>query len=146
MERNHLLELKRLTTDERPTIGVLFHVYRREMRPLCFTVEDRYRKEKVAGDTRIPEGCYPLAWRYSGKWAGKFKKMGFRGALEVMGVPGFTDILIHVGNTKGDTEGCLLPNDIAYLGSRTGGHSKNACVALYKLVAGTPGDWKLVVR
>ena len=146
MERNHLLELKRLTTDERPTIGVLSHVYRRKTTPLCFTVEDRFRPVKVAGDTRIPEGCYPLVWRKTGRWADRFRRMGFPGSLEITGVPGFTDVLLHVGNDKGDTEGCILPNDVAYLGTRTGAHSKNACVALYTLVNGTPGDWKLVVR
>lgn len=33
--------------------------------------------------------------------------------LQVMDVPNYTDILIHIGNFVTDTEGCLLVGDVA---------------------------------
>ena len=137
----NLLTLQRLTKDERPTVGVL----RYEHHTLCFVIEDRFRLEKVKGDTRIPEGIYPLRWRTSGRWASYFRKLGFPGSLEICGIPHFSDVLLHVGNDKGDTEGCPLPNMTANLATRSGGRSKDACLALYQRVHETGGDWSIRV-
>ena len=76
------------------------------------TLEDAVRKEKVKGKTCIPEGTYEIqlrTWgamhhRYLEKYGDKFHK----GMLEIMGVQGFSDILIHIGNSNKDTAGCLL--------------------------------------
>ena len=137
----HALILQRLNHDDQPTLGVLKHLGQ----ILCFTVEDRKRETKVAGDTRIPEGAYPLTWRTSGKWAERFRKQGFPGSLELVGVRGFTDVLIHVGNDKGDTAGCLLPNMIGYAAGHTGGQSKQACQLVYSLVHKTGGTWEISI-
>ena len=136
------LTLDRITTDDKPTLGVL----REDQTFLCFTVEDRHRTEKVRGDTRIPAGTYPLKWRTSGKWAKRFQRKGFPGSLEICDVPNFTDVLLHIGNDKGDTEGCPLPNLIAYANTRTGGQSALACAALYRRVAANDGPWEIEVR
>ena len=138
----NLLQLQRLTKDDRPTISVLRH----KGRPLSFAVEDRYRKEKVKGDTRIPPGLYPLVWRTTGRWAARFQKMGYPGSLEVCGIPGFTDVLLHIGNSKRDTEGCPLPNLTADFSRRTGGRSADACRVLYDLVHEIEGDWEISVE
>ena len=70
----------------------------------CFTLEDEYREAKVAGETRIPEGTYLLGLRNFGKHAERYGHP----MIEIKNVPGFTDILIHKGNTEKDTAGCLL--------------------------------------
>lgn len=76
----------------------------------CFGLEDEYRESKVIHETRIPAGRYPVKVRTFGGFHRRYQnRFDFhRGMLEVCGVPGFTDILIHIGNTDDDTSGCLL--------------------------------------
>lgn len=77
----------------------------------CFTLEDEFRAVKVKGETRIPAGTYKLALRTEGtthfQYAKRFPEF-HKGMLHVLNVPGFQWILIHIGNTEKDTEGCLL--------------------------------------
>ena len=137
------LILRRWTQDARPTIGGLYH--RGEL--LCGTVEDQKqpRGVKVPGKTRIPEGTYRLAWRDAGRWATRFKREGLPGSLELRDVPGFSDVLIHWGNSQTDTEGCVLPNRYLYLDERRGGKSRIATLGIYRLVHETGGEWELNV-
>ena len=86
-------------------------------------IEDEYREVKVHGETRIPNGIYPLTLTDSPK----FSKYYFTSAtmpeiskvqdaiyttphklITVTGVPGFSRILWHWGNTDDDTEGCYI--------------------------------------
>ena len=137
------LTLRRLTRDDRPTIGVLSH----GPVPLSFCVEDRYREgPKVKGDTRIPEGTYPLRWRAEGRWARRFQAMGYPGSLEICEIPDFAGVLLHIGNDRGDTEGCPLPNLIANLATRNGGQSRDACSILYDRVKRYEGEWEIKVE
>ena len=138
------LILKRWTHDDRPTIGGLYH--RGEL--LCGSVEDQKQPpgNKVPGKTRIPEGAYPLRWREHGRWAARFQKQGFPGSLEICDVPNFSDVLVHIGNDQGDTEGCVLPNRYLYLDKRTGGKSRDATLAIYRLVHETGGEWGLIIN
>ena len=59
-------------------------------------------------------------------------------AIQIADVPGFADILIHTGNTKEDTRGCLLVADQAgrlgpdYVG--TASTSTPAYLRLYSAV------------
>ena len=88
---------------------------------MCDTLEDRDRglsQEmstakilllKVFGKTAIPYGRYEVRLTYSPKFAkrGWCKKYG--GLVpEIIGVPGFSNVRLHVGNTSDDTEGCPL--------------------------------------
>lgn len=75
----------------------------------CFIIEDGYRKNKKAGETRIPDGTYPIWRRNYGKFYDRYQKTT-PFVPQIYGVPNFTDILIHPGNTVSDTRGCLLPN------------------------------------
>lgn len=83
----------------------------------CYTLEDEKRAYKVHGDTRIPNGAYPVRLRTEGGFHYRYlKKYGadfHKGMLHVQDVPGFEFILIHTGNTDDHTEGCLLLGDQA---------------------------------
>lgn len=138
------LIISRYHHDELPTIGI---VRINAGQPICFSLEDRKRAPgvKVAGDTRIPSGSYPLVWREWGTWAARFKKWGYPGSLVLKGVPGFTDILIHVGNDHEDTAGCLLLGFGADLVSRTITKSRMACRHVYQKVMDTGGEWQVTI-
>lgn len=77
---------------------------------IAFGIEDEFREVKVYGETRIPQGTYNITVR---KWGGHHDRYKTRfpwhkGMLEIIDVPGFKDILIHIGNSDKDTAGCLL--------------------------------------
>lgn len=98
------LELVRTDFDEDSTIGELKvnGVFQ------CYTLEDTIRevtgktvaKWKVAGKTAIPFGRYEVRLTFSNR----FQLI----MPQLMDVPGFEGIRIHVGNTDKDTEGCIL--------------------------------------
>ena len=93
------LKLVRKTFTEQSTIGELSVNGKFE----CFTLEDRVRAmgaPKVHGETAIPEGIYEVAITFSDK----FKKL----LPLLLNVPNFEGIRIHSGNTRADTEGCIL--------------------------------------
>lgn len=83
----------------------------------CNTIEDAVRelpatcpdtprgrsctcKEKVYSKTAIPAGTYKVTLQYSPKYK---KKMPY-----LHDVPHFLGILIHSGNTEGDSAGCII--------------------------------------
>ena len=99
---------------------------------LCFTLEDQPQPgPKVRGETRIPAGRYEIRPREFGGFHSRYKRRysWHRGMLELADVPGFTDILIHVGNTDDDTAGCLLVGQGALLRGR---YSVQASVLAYR--------------
>ena len=77
----------------------------------CLTLEDRVRKKKIYGESAIPAGKYQIGLRHYGghhaKYSRKFPEL-HRAMIQVLNVPNFSDILIHIGNTHVDSLGCIL--------------------------------------
>lgn len=105
----------------------------------CHTLEDEKRKLKVKGETRVWEGSYPVVFRKEGTHHEKYKVKYadvHKGMLHIIDVPDFQYILIHIGNTEKDTDGCLLvgtaPNETmtGLLGST------KAYLKIYPIIAG----------
>lgn len=112
------LKLKRIFKGDKYTIGHLYinNIY------FCDTLEDKVRnlpkEPKVYGETAIPAGTYEIdmntispkfrnrAW--AKKWGGIVPRL--------KNVPYFEGVLIHVGNNKSDTDGCVLVGDNQVVG------------------------------
>lgn len=80
------------------------------------TIEDEERCVKISGETAIPEGAYKIEQRkvlteLTEKYRNRFP--WFNWHLQIMNVPNFKWVYIHVGNSELDTEGCLLVGDVA---------------------------------
>lgn len=104
------LTVLRYIDDGESTLGLLF--LRKKF--FAYTLEDTFRKEKVAGETRVPEGVYPLDFNKNlTPLTKQYQKSRpwFDYHLEVKNIPGFKNVYVHVGNTHKDTEGCLLIAD-----------------------------------
>lgn len=100
----------------------------------CDTLEDRDRglgaemplKEilriKVKHQTAIPKGKYRVRLDIqSPKYAAKVTLWRYnKGYMpRLMDVPGYEGVLIHPGNTKGDTSGCILVGKNTVVGRLT---------------------------
>jgi len=108
-------------------------------KPFCFVLEDGYREVKVYGETRIPAGRHQIKKRTVGRIFEQYKKKyGHAFVPELIGVAGFSDILIHIGNFVKDTLGCLLLNmwiGIGPDGNYQGQYSERAYLAFYTLIS-----------
>ena len=113
------IKLKRTFRGTNYTIGKLYV----NEEYVCDTLEDRdrgldYRQplnqikaNKVPGKTAIPTGIYKLTLDVKSPRFGNkaFYKTVCEGYLpRFIGIPGFEGVLIHVGNTTDDTDGCIL--------------------------------------
>ena len=117
----------------------------------CYGLEDEHRDIKVNGETRIPAGAYKVGIRAEGGFHKRYSKKFadiHRGMLQVLDVPGFELILIHVGNNDDDTAGCLLVGQTC-LGTPdmlTVGSSVLAYKALYQAVIDAAEAGDLVIH
>ena len=108
----------------------------------CRILEDEKRAKKVMGETRIPAGRYELKLRKHGGHHARYKKlydkkMGkgwHKGMIEVMKVPNFKHILIHIGNTDKDTAGCPLVGYMMNMRLNFIGRSRDAYEDVYPVI------------
>lgn len=132
------LGVLRYSDNGESTLGLLFDLADRFQ---CYTLEDQSQAEKVAGETRIPDGRYEIRFRevlspMTVRYRERFS--WFTWHLELQGVPGFQYVYIHVGNDDDDSDGCLLVGDSPNNNQRhTGflGSSTPAYQALYQRIA-----------
>ena len=112
------LKLKRIARRETYTIG---HLYI-DGEYFCDTVEDKdrglrqdlpvevNRVKKKNAVTAIPTGRYQIVLTVkSPKFSQKSQYAFCKGYLpRLLNVPAYDGVLIHIGNTAKDTEGCIL--------------------------------------
>ena len=127
------LTLTRLKSTEKGTIGVL----KLDGKFNCFTVEDPVRDVKIDGDTCIPKGTYSISLRNEGSMTRKYtSKYEFhKGMLWLHNVDNFSYVYIHVGNSKRNSEGCILVNSGVNSLDCSGSYSSVAYSSLYPVVA-----------
>lgn len=112
--------LQRYSDNRDSTLGLLFKVVSAAevKRPhfFCYTLEDQYQVIKVPKETRIQANRYelkllkietPKTLQYRNKFP------WFMWHIEVIGVPGFTRVYLHIGNDDEDTDACILLGDNA---------------------------------
>ncbi len=130
------LTLERLVSNNDATLGLL-HVDRQqgengfERLHSVFTCEDEFRAVKKWGETRISCGVYWMGLRKEGGFHDRYvRKFGdwHHGMLQIMNVPKFEYILLHVGNSEKDTAGCILVGH----GARSDTMSIQRSTAAYK--------------
>lgn len=112
--------LQRFSDNRRSTLGLFFYesVHEGKRKPVFFSycLEDEFREVKVSGNTRIPAGTYKLGIRKQDtNLTLRYRKKydWFKYHIEVLNVPNFSGIYIHIGNSEADTDGCLLLGDNA---------------------------------
>ena len=112
------LKIKRIFKGDKYTIGHLYinNIY------FCDTLEDKVRnlpkEPKIYGETAIPAGTYEIDMNtvspklknrsWAKKWGGIVPRL--------KNVPYFEGVLIHVGNNKDDTDGCIVVGDNQIVG------------------------------
>ena len=111
---------------------------------VCDTLEDKDRGltshmskaqicgMKIKGETAIPTGRYMVDMKTVSPRFGGRKSYAFcMGRLpRLCSVPGYDGVLIHIGNTAKDTEGCILVGE-----NKAVGQVLNSAVAFKKLYA-----------
>lgn len=84
----------------------------------CYLLENSLRPVKVAGGTAIPAGEYRLrlnTWAgMNVHYRGRYPKL-HRGMVEIVDIPDFSLVFIHIGNYHTDTAGCPLTGSYAQL-------------------------------
>jgi len=77
----------------------------------CYLLEDKIREVKIPSQTAIPKGVFSLKLNTIGAKNVQYKKAFgklHQGMIEISGLPNFSFVYIHTGNTIKDTAGCPL--------------------------------------
>ena len=142
------LEIKRIARRETYTVGRLYI----DGKYFCDTLEDKdrglrqdmptavIRATKRKGITAIPTGRYRVTLAVQSP---KFSKRAIyqfcNGYLpRLINVPGYDGVLIHIGNTARDTEGCLLVGRNTQVGKVL--DSRKTFIELYDRLLGAKDD------
>ena len=148
------LLLKRIARRETYTIGHLYidGVY------FCDTIEDTdrglrqslpesvNRSKKRFGATAIPTGRYQVTLGIKSPKFSKKKQYDFCGGYlpRLINVPAFDGVLIHIGNTAKDTEGCILVGRNTKVGKVL--ESRVTFVKLYEMIRKAKGTIYITVE
>ncbi len=104
------LVLKRYSDNGDSTLGLLFidDVF------FAHTLEDQHQDVKVMNETRIPADMYDIKFREIDspstlRYRERYE--WFKYHLQIMNVPGFTNIYLHPGVHEKHTSGCVLLGD-----------------------------------
>jgi hypothetical protein len=112
------VKVRRIAKKETYTIGKMYI----DGAYVCDTLEDKDRGltsnmsvaqicgVKIKGETAIPTGRYPVDMKtVSPRFGGRAQYQFCKGRLpRLCNTPGYQGVLIHIGNTAKDTEGCIL--------------------------------------
>lgn len=138
------LVFQRFSDNRKSTIGLMFKKIQvgteQRLHFVAYGLEDEHRDVKVKAETRIPAGFYELGLRQDETPKTiqyRTKYPWFKKHIEILKVPGFTGVYIHIGNTDADTEGCLLLGDNAdnnQIGDGSISNSTNAFKRFYSEV------------
>lgn len=91
-----------------------------------YTCEDPVREVKIKEDTCIWYGHYEVKHTWSPHFDAEIP--------EILNVREFRGVRIHPGNSKKDTEGCVLPGLHRNVNNGTISDSKTACAWLYEQI------------
>ena len=94
-------------------------------------------KEKVYGETAIPEGTYELKMTYSNR----FKKV----MPEIRNVPHFLGIRIHSGSNADHSEGCVLVGEWDHTKGNRLNNSKEVFNKVYDILSKTKEKITIVI-
>ena len=142
------LNIKRIARRETYTIGRLYI----DGKYFCETLEDKdrglrqdmpvavIRATKRKGITAIPTGRYRVTLAVqSPKFSKRATYQFCNGYLpRLINVPGYDGVLIHIGNTARDTEGCLLVGRNTQVGKVL--DSRKTFIELYDRLLGAKDD------
>ena len=142
------LNIKRIARRETYTIGRLYI----DGKYFCDTLEDKdrglrqdmpvsvIRATKRKGITAIPTGRYRMTLAVqSPKFSKRATYQFCNGYLpRLINVPGYDGVLIHIGNTARDTEGCLLVGRNTQVGKVL--DSRKTFIELYDRLLGAKDD------
>ena len=77
----------------------------------CYLLEDTVRDHKIPGKTAIPPGDYGLSLNHLANMHGTYAKRYpafHEGMVEIVEIPNYQLVFLHVGNDHEDTQGCPL--------------------------------------
>jgi hypothetical protein len=128
-----IVRVQRVENYENYTLGLLYIDGKLE----AFTLEDEKRDVKIMSKTRIPEGVYDARLQLAGKLHTKYKaKFSFhKGMIHLQGVPNFSGIMLHIGNTDRDTAGCILVGNAHKINRNFISESTQAYTRVYNRIA-----------
>lgn len=104
------LELRRTHRGRTATLSTLYI----DGQPFCYGLEHLERPEKIPWQTAIPAGRYPIRLNLVGSMNNAYRRLfpkAHIGMLEIVGIPNYRYVYIHIGNYSSDTAGCLLVGD-----------------------------------
>lgn len=105
-----MLKLIRVSKGKHSTLSQLYM----DQLFFCYILEDTIRERKIPGSTCIPTGIYELKLNLDAgmnvNYGYKIGKM-HQGMVEICGIPTFSLVFFHIGNSHVDTKGCLLTGE-----------------------------------